>query len=152
MGEQGIPLKSVLRNLLREYRFEVSLAVLVGGAFLSLISFAAYSPLIADPPFSSFVPSLLGADCANPSVCPANPSGYDWTLLFVILGGILLIVGIYMVVTYLVARQKFEHLMKTKSKAEFVRNMTEVEDLLWDLTPKDEIRLVKKKQELRVRD
>ena len=41
--------------------------------------------------------------------------------------------------------------MKTKSKAEFLRNVTEAEDLLWDLTPEDEIRLVRKKLELKIR-
>jgi hypothetical protein len=41
--------------------------------------------------------------------------------------------------------------MVTKSKAEFLRNLPEVEDLLWDLTPADEVRYLDKKAELRIR-
>jgi len=41
--------------------------------------------------------------------------------------------------------------MVTKSKAEFLRNIPELEDLLWELTPADEIRYEQKKSELRVR-
>jgi hypothetical protein len=41
--------------------------------------------------------------------------------------------------------------MLTKSKAEFLRNIPEIEDLLWDLTPNDEVRYETKRAELRVR-
>lgn len=124
------------------------------GAFLSISAFAAYSPLLYDQPFSSYVPTLLGPDCPANASCPANyqSTTTDWILLFVVAGLIIDIVGIYMVAVYLVARKRFEHLIKTKSKAEFVRNLPEVEDLLWDLTPNDEERLVRRKQELRIRD
>ncbi len=142
-----------LRNLFRTYRLPMSAAVLAVGAFLSITAFAAYTPLLTDVPFSQYVPSLLGPDCpASSNICPASPGPVDWVLAFVVVGALLDIIGLYLVVAYIVARRRFEHLMKTKSKAEFLRNITEVEDLLWDLTPEDEIRLVRKKQELRVRD
>ena len=41
--------------------------------------------------------------------------------------------------------------MVTKSKAEFLRNLPDLEDLLWDLTPADEQRYIEKKAELRIR-
>ncbi len=41
--------------------------------------------------------------------------------------------------------------MVTKSKAEFLRNIPELEELLWDLTPSDEDRYQRKRAELRVR-
>jgi hypothetical protein len=151
--EEKLPLGTRARRFIRSIRFPISIAVLVVGAFLGITAFAAYSPLIADQPFSSYVPTLMGADCpTTQSVCPANPTGTDWTLLFIVLGAILIIAGLYLVVSYVIARRRFEHLMKTKSKAEFVRNLPEAEDLLWDLVPKDEVRLAQKKQELRVRE
>jgi hypothetical protein len=143
-----------LRYFYRKIRFPLGIAVLVLGAFLSISAFAAYSPLLYDQPFSSYVPTLLGPDCPQNASCPANyqSATTDWILLFVVSGIIIDIIGIYMVAVYLVARRRFEHLLKTKSKAEFVRNLPEVEDLLWDLTPSDEERLLQRKQELRIRD
>jgi hypothetical protein len=41
--------------------------------------------------------------------------------------------------------------MVTRSKAEFLRNIPEVEDLLWDLTPEDERRYAQKLSDLRLR-
>ena len=40
--------------------------------------------------------------------------------------------------------------MVTKSKAEFLRNIPELEDLLWDLTPIDEDRYEEKRAEFRM--
>ncbi len=154
MSEEDVSLVTRLRYYYRVIRFPLGIVVCILGAFLSISAFAAYSPLLYDQPFSSYVPSLLGPDCPANASCPANyqSATTDWILLFVIAGIIIDIIGIYMVAVYLVARKRFEHLMKTKSKAEFVRNLPEVEDLLWDLTPKDEERLVVRKQELRIRD
>ena len=81
----------------------------------------------------------------------APSGGTNYNLLFVILGPIIDIIGMYMVGAYVVARRRFEHLMLTKSKAEFLRNIPELEDLLWDLTPRDERRYETKRAELRVR-
>ena len=71
--------------------------------------------------------------------------------MFVIVGPIIAVVGLYLVGAYHYARRKFEHLMVTKSKAEFLRNIPELEELLWDLTPHDEVRYEDKRAELRVR-
>ena len=64
---------------------------------------------------------------------------------------IVAIVGAYLVGAYYNARHKFERLMLTKSKAEFLRNIPDLEQLLWDLTPRDEVRYAEKCTELRVR-
>jgi hypothetical protein len=80
-----------------------------------------------------------------------NTPAANYNLLFVIVGPIVIIAGAYLAGSYYVARRKFEHLMVTKSKAEFLRNIPELEDLLWELTPADEVRYEQKKSELRVR-
>ena len=125
-------------------RFLLSLLVLVAGGVLTAIAIAAWTPLISSPLFSGFVPGLKGTD--GPS-----GSGPDWTLAMAIVGPILVIVGGYLAGTYIIARERFEHLMKTRSKAEFLRNVPEVEDLIWDLTPRDHERLIRKKQEFKIR-
>ncbi|MCW6167915.1 MAG: hypothetical protein LVQ64_05670 [Thermoplasmatales archaeon] len=41
--------------------------------------------------------------------------------------------------------------MRSKSKAEFLRNLPEMEELLWELTPQDHSRYLEKCAEFRVR-
>ncbi len=142
--EETVPISTRLRYLFRTYRLAVSVAVLAVGGFLSLLGLAAWSPLLGEAPFNSFVPALKGADYPG-------GSGPDWTLVMIIVGPLLAIIGIYLVIAYVNARRRFEHLMRSKSKAEFLRNLPEVEELLWDLTPEDDRRLFQKKQELRIR-
>jgi hypothetical protein len=123
---------------MRAARFPIACAIFGGGAFLSVLALGYFTPLSADQPFSWFNSQT-------------NNSVGNFNLLFVFLGPILAIIGAYFMGAYLVARQKFERLMVTKSKAEFLRNLPEVEDLLWELTPTDEIRYARKKAELRIR-
>jgi hypothetical protein len=137
-------LYSRLRYWSLSNRFFLSLLVLVAGGILTTIAIAAWTPLISSPLFSGFVPGLKGTD--GPS-----GTGPDWTLAMAIVGPILVIVGGYLAGSYIIARERFEHLMKTRSKAEFLRNVPEVEDLIWDLTPRDHERLIRKKQEFKIR-
>ncbi|MGD0718574.1 MAG: hypothetical protein ABSA15_03225 [Thermoplasmata archaeon] len=73
-----------------------------------------------------------------------------FTPLSSFVGPIVVIIGAYLVGAYYTARRKFEHLMRTKSKAEFLRNIPLLEELLWDLTPNDEVRYAQKREELRL--
>ncbi|MGI0141006.1 MAG: hypothetical protein ACREBT_07700, partial [Thermoplasmata archaeon] len=63
----------------------------------------------------------------------------------------LAIIGAYLVGAYLVARRRFEQLMRSRSKAELLRNLPEIEELLWDLTPADQQRYLAKCVEFRIR-
>jgi len=112
--------------------------VLAVGALLSVLAAGFFTPLANVGPF----PAINAA---------TNTPSANYNLLFGIIGPIVAIVGGYMVAAYSLARRRFEHLMLTKSKAEFLRNIPEIEDLLWDLTPQDEVRYETKRAELRVR-
>jgi len=127
-----------LRFGLRTYRAWLSYLVLGVGVLLTLLALGFFTPLANSWPFTA-INSVTNAPNAN------------YNLLFVVLGPIVVIVGAYLVGSYLAARTKFEHLMVTKSKAEFLRNIPELEDLLWELTPADEGRYERKKVELRIR-
>ncbi len=127
-----------LRHGFRVHREIVSLVVFVIGVFLSVLAIGYFTPLNSTPPFPT-INSVTDTPNAN------------YNLVFIVVGPIVAIVGAYLVGAYYVARRKFEHLMLTKSKAEFLRNIPELEDLLWDLTPNDEIRYDQKRAELRVR-
>jgi len=128
-----------LRRGMRTHRGVISVAVLAIGFLLSILALGFFTPLRDSSPFNVI------DQATNPS------GGANYNLLFVILGPILIIVGGYLVGAYFYARQRFEHLMLTKSKAEFLRNLPELEELLWDLTPNDEARYEQKLAELRLR-
>jgi len=136
---------AVIRHISLDWRLPVlgntkvqMAAVLAVGALLTVLAAGFFTPL-SNFAFFQAINSVTNTPAAN------------YNLLFVIVGPIIAIVGGYMVGAYSVARHRFEHLMLTKSKAEFLRNIPELEDLLWDLTPRDEVRYETKRLELRVR-
>jgi hypothetical protein len=132
------PLGHRLRLGMRVHRAVVSVVVFAAGVFVSILAIGFFTPL-----------SSLGVFAAINLV--TNPSYANYNLVFVIVGPIVAILGAYLVGAYYYARRKFEHLMVTKSKAEFLRNIPELEEILWDLTPNDEVRYETKRAELRVR-
>ncbi len=140
MAEEGPkePLSQRFRYGLRVHRAIVSVVVFAAGVFLSILAIGFFTPL-------SSLPFFMTINSAT------NPSYANYNLVFVIVGPIVAILGAYLVGAYYYARLKFEHLMVTKSKAEFLRNIPELEEILWELTPNDEVRYETKRAELRVR-
>ena len=136
--EAAVPFGRRLRHGLRIYRAPVSIFILAVGVFLTILAVGFFTPLSSSYPFTA-INSATNQPSAN------------YNLVFVVVGPIVAIVGGYLVGAYFTARRKFEHLMVTKSKAEFLRNIPELEDLLWDLTPADEARYETKRNEFRLR-
>jgi hypothetical protein len=135
---EAVPFDRRFRTWLRTERAAISIAVLAIGFGLTILALGAFTPLMNSPPFTT----INGA---------TDTSSANYNLVFVILGPILIIIGGYLVGAYFSARRQFEHLMLTKSKAEFLRNIPELEELLWDLTPRDQVRYEQKLAELRLR-
>ena len=135
---ESVPFGRRFRRGMRKYRAEISIFVLAVGVLLTVLAAGYFTPLANSAPFSTI------------NTATSQPNA-NYNLLFVIVGPIIVIVGAYLVGAYYNARRKFEHLMLTKSKAEFLRNIPEIERLLWDLTPRDEIRYEEKCSALRVR-
>jgi hypothetical protein len=128
-----------LRDWLRRHRFPVSVLVLAVGVFLTVLAAGDLTGLSTVQPFTAI------------NTVTAAPNGANYNLAFVVIGPIVSIVGAVMVGGYLLSRRRFEHLMQTKSKAEFLRNLDKIEELLWDLTPADEQRYLDKRAEFRLR-
>lgn len=137
-SEEKSPFSSRLRYGLRTFRAWVASVVLAVGTLLIVLAIGFFTPLAGSWPFTT-----INLETNTPTA--------NYNLLFIVLGPIVAIIGAYMVTSYANARRKFEHLMVTKSKAEFLRNIPELEDLLWDLTPADEYRYEQKKAELKMR-
>lgn len=144
--ESREPLRRRFRQGLRTYRFPISVVVLAVGILLTVLAIGDFIPQLASTSVYSTLnkytdPSQMGT--------VANEPNYD--LAFIIIGPIVALVGGYLVGAYMLARRKFEHLMESRSKAEFLRNIPELEDILWDLTPADEQRYLAKRAELKIR-
>jgi hypothetical protein len=139
--EESATFSYKLRFFLRAQRFPLSLLVLGIGILLTALAAGDLTPLNANSTFQT----INGYTDQSPN------NGPNYNLAFVLMGPIITIVGAYLVGAYYLSRRRFEHLMVTKSKAEFLRNIPDLEDLLWDLTPNDETRYEAKKSELRVR-
>lgn len=133
------PFDRRLRRAVRSQRAILSELVLAIGILLSVLALGDFTPLRDSVPFSSI------------DAITDQPAGVNYNLMFVIVGPIVAIVGAYLVGAYFHARRRFEHLMLTKSKAEFLRNLPELEGLLWELTPRDEVRYQERLSELRLR-
>ncbi len=132
------PIGRRFRYAVKTYRAALSIFILAVGSLLTILAVGFFTPLSRSYPFTA-----INAATNMPTA--------NYNLVFVVVGPIVAIVGAYLVGAYFVARRKFEHLMVTKSKAEFLRNIPELEDLLWDLTPEDEARYEEKRAELRLR-
>ena len=137
-AEAKPPFSSRLKHVFRTYRAWLAAFVFAVGLLLSVLALGYFTPLANSLPFSVINQST-------------NTPNANYNLAFIVLGPIVSIFGAWMVGSYVVARRKFEHLMVTKSKAEFLRNIPELEDLLWELKPSDADRYERKKAELRVR-
>jgi len=137
----ALPVTQRLRHWLRTHRFPLSCIVLGVGVLMVILSLGDFTPLNAVWPFTTI----------NSYTDQSGNGGENWNLVFVIVGPILVIIGGYLVGAYLVARSRFEQLMRSKSKAELLRNIPEIEDLLWDLLPYDQVRFEQKCAELRIR-
>ncbi len=139
-------LRHRLRLGLRSYRYPLSILVLAIGVLLCFFAIGAFIPQLASTSVYQFLNPYT-----DPSVGGTVPNQPNYDLLFAIIGPIITIVGAYLVGAYLIARRKFEHLMESRSKAEFLRNIPELEDILWDLRPEDELRYMARRAELKIR-
>ena len=70
---------------------------------------------------------------------------------FVFIGGITTILGWMYFHDYNKKHKRFEELMDTNSKASFLRNIVEIEELAIDLGPEYESRVIDKKNDLRIK-
>lgn len=82
---------------------------------------------------------------------PATQMIGNWYLWLVFLGPLGIIIFGYLTVDYYLMKKKFEELINTDSKAQFIKNYKELEELAWKLTTWHRMRLTKKKVEFNIR-
>jgi|OpeIllAssembly_1097287.scaffolds.fasta_scaffold1396216_1 hypothetical protein len=75
----------------------------------------------------------------------------EWGWALVIIGGILMIFGFLYYHDYNKSFKRFEELMGTESRANFVKNLDEIEQLALELGPEFERRVMEKRERYRVK-
>jgi hypothetical protein len=147
-SDERAPLGQRLRRGMRTYRFPISIGVFAVGILMIALALGDFTPLNQTYVFHNVINPITDQSVNTSGNATGGP---NYNLAFAPLGAIIFIVGAYLTAAYSVARRKFEHLMETKSKAEFLRNIPELEEILWELTPADETRYADKRAELKVR-
>ncbi len=113
------------KPFLVEHALELAIGVIVLGAVLSIVSLMEFT----------FQNTPLG-------------NWADWTI---VVGLIAFLVGLYLLASFLRLAASFDQHMKTESRAEFKRDLDEVEYLAWRLPSRYERRLSKKKEDLGIK-
>lgn len=75
----------------------------------------------------------------------------NWAFWLVIGGLLILVPGIYYLATFIKQLREFNELMKTDSKALFIKNQDRIEELAWRLHPRYEKLVIEKKVKLKVK-
>lgn len=123
-----------LLRLLHEHTLEISAVGVVVSGVLLLFNILMYLP--------DYAPSLAGI---------SNQMG-DWKYwLFIIPPLFLMICGFYLGDNVL-KRRKFNKLVNTTSKANFLRNLDDIEYLAWKLTERHAAIVDEKKKEFNIKD
>jgi hypothetical protein len=115
----------------------VSIILIVFGA-LALFLYDTHADMLFQP-LKDWIAFIHGAK-------KASDPHYD-LCLFPLGILVLLFAGWYMGSGF-VKRTRFNKLIETESKSEFIENMDEIEELAWDLSSKHEMMVVEKKEEL----
>jgi len=81
----------------------------------------------------------------------ANDLVGNWAFWLILAGFVLLVPGVYYLYSFRKDLKEFKELMKTDSKAIFIKNQDRIEELAWRLHPKYEKAVIKKKEKLKIR-
>ena len=129
----------MLMELYREHSFKINFVGIILGGIFSLISiigvfFPNHESVTNSEAISGFY-DMVG--------------DYIYWLFIIALG--VFIICLWLYVDLYLKLKKFKDLLKTNSKAIFVRNQNELEELAWKLGPKYWDIYVERKKELKIR-
>lgn len=137
-----MPLKERMKEGWKEFwqknrRLKLFTVGFIGAVMFLLGGWELLSYFEIDP-FTDFEPPLLiGIE--------------EWGWALVIIGGILMIFGFLYYHDYNKSFKRFEELMGTESKANFVKNLDEIEQLALELGPDFERRVIEKRGKYKVK-
>lgn len=132
------------KNILTEYRLELSSMLGLVFGFLTIVSSVQVWLLAGTDSRPHRLPSYLGffGDLARPLG--------DWATWIVVGAPIGLIVCVWWFYDYVSKIRELAELIDTPSKGKFVRNLDEIEYLAWSLPQKFEDKVIRKKKEFKI--
>ena len=123
-----------MRRFIRDFKLEIEAFVLIVGLMLFAIG-----TLGIFAPSGGFLESFL-----------RDVGAWKWWCFLI---GILMIIGGgWYTIDNVRKRREFERLIKSESKAKFVKNKDRIEYLAWSLTSEHESRLWEKKKEFGIKN
>lgn len=120
-----------MKRFVRDFKLEIEVLLFVFGIILLIIGVTGIAMPDSSPDFLKSIHRDLDG----------------WVYWLALAGALMIIVGGFYMVDNLLKRREFERLMKTDSKARFVKDKDRVEYLAWILTSDHERRLMEKKKE-----
>jgi H+/Cl- antiporter ClcA len=124
----------VAKNILTEFRLELSSFLSLVFGFLTLVSVVGVFFTDKLPTWLSFLQDL------------SDPFG-NWSYWIVVIGPLGLVVCIWWLYDYVKKTKELAKLIDTPSRAKFVRNIDDIEFLAWSLPQRFEDRVLAKKKE-----
>lgn len=125
---------SLPKSLLTEFRFELSSLFVLIFIFLTIVGIVGVF-------YDDDVPSYLA-----PLKDLTEPFG-DWVYWLVVIGPLGLVICAWWMYDFVKKTRKLAKLIRTPSKAKFVRNLDDIEYLAWSLPQRFEDEVLKKKKD-----
>jgi hypothetical protein len=122
------------KGILTEYRLELAGLFVVVFSFLTLAGAVGVFLEEDLPSYLSFLTDLT------------DPIG-SWAYWLVVAGPIALVISIWWLYDFVKKTRELDELIKTPSKAKFVRNLDDIEFLAWSLPQRYEDQVLSKKKE-----
>lgn len=122
------------KNILTEFRFELSSFLSLVFGFLTLVSVVGVFFTDKLPTWLSSLQDL------------SDPFG-NWSYWFVVIGPLGLIICVWWLYDYVKKTRELAKLIDTPSRAKFVRNIDDIEFLAWSLPQRFEDKVLAKKKE-----
>ncbi len=123
------------KGILTEYRLELSSMFSLLFVLVTIIGVAGVFLGDDTPSYLIFLKDLT------------DPIG-TWSSWLLVIGPLGLIVAVWWLYDYAKKSKKLADLMKTPSKAKFVRNLDDIEYLAWSLPQRFEDEVIKRKKDL----
>lgn len=125
------------KSFLTEYRLELSSLLLLLFAFMTIIGVAGVFLKDHLPSYLEFLSDVT------------DPVG-SWAYWLVVVGPLGVVVAVWWLYDFMKKTRKLAALIKTPSKAKFVRNLDDIEYLAWSLPQRFEDQVLEKKREFRL--
>jgi len=127
-----------MNKIFREHMLMLSAVLFGAGIIMTVIGFLWYF-------------TFIQSNILNPSLEEFSKKLGNWGWWILIPAPFVLIAGGWYFSDQLLARRKFSEIISTNSKASFVKNVGEIEGVVWKLPKKYEVKFEEKKKKFKIK-